>query len=69
MKNTDFTKITKFTNIAVCKNDKVLGFVSGNSVAELKRSVKKDINFNYRNHGIITICFQDRDCINVNSNI
>lgn len=61
--------LTKFTNIAVCKKDQTLGFVSGNSIAELKRTVKKDIHLNYRNHGIISICLDDRKCINVNSNI
>lgn len=58
----------KFENIAVVKNETVLGFVNGNSIAEIKRTVKADRNYNFRNHGIITICFNDRDCINVNSN-
>ena len=66
MKNTDFTK---FINIPVCKKDQTLGFVSGNSISELKRIVKKDKNIRFRNHGIITICLDDNDCINVNSNI
>jgi hypothetical protein len=58
----------KFENIAVVKNGTTLGFVNGNSVAEIKRIVKEDKNYNFRNHGIITISFDDRDSINVNSN-
>jgi len=59
----------KFENIAVTKKGTTLGFVSGNSIAEIKRIVKADKNYNFRNHGIICICFNDRPSINVNSNI
>jgi hypothetical protein len=59
----------KFQNIAVVKNGTTLGFVSGNSIAEIKRIVKADKNYKFRNHGIISICFDDRDSINVNSNL
>ena len=61
-------KTLKFENIAICKKDQTLGFVSGNSISELKRIVKEDKNIRFRNHGIITICFDDKECINVNSN-
>ena len=59
----------KYSNIPICKKDMTLGFVSANYISEIKRIIKKDESFKYRNHGIITICFSDRDCINVNSNI
>lgn len=61
-------KAYKFKNIAIVKNETTLGFVSGNSIAEIKRIVKSDFYYNFRNHGIITICFDDRDCVNMNSN-
>lgn len=62
----------KFENIAVVEkvngDFRTLGFVSGNSIAEIKRTVKADKNYNFRNHGIISICFDDRDSVNMNSN-
>lgn len=62
----------EFENIAVTTKDKgdctTLGFVSGNSVSEIKETVKADKNYRFRNHGIITICFDDRLSINMNSN-
>ena len=62
-------KTYKFEQIAVVKrNQTTLGFVSGNSVAELKRTVKADKNYNFRNNGIITLCFDDRNGVCLNSN-
>jgi len=62
----------KFETIAVVKFEKdnftTLGYINGNSIAELKRIVKADKNYNFRNKGIITITFDDRECINMNSN-
>jgi len=61
-------KTYKFEQIAIVKNQTTLGFINGNSVAELKRTVKADKNYNFRNHGIIEICFDDRESVKMNSN-
>jgi hypothetical protein len=62
----------KYQTIAVVKIEKdsftTLGYINANSIAGLKRIVKADRNCNFRNKGIITICFKDREGINMNSN-
>jgi len=46
-----------------------LGFVNGNSIAEIKRHVKKDSNYRYRKHGLITICDNSGIDFKMNSNL
>jgi hypothetical protein len=62
----------KYNNLAVVTKQngdyKTLGFVSSNSIASIKRTVKADKNYNYRNNGIIEICFDDMESIKMNSN-
>ncbi len=56
-------KITDKTGGFIC-----LGFVNGNSKAEIKRHIKKDSNYRYRNNGLITICDNSGIDFRMNSN-
>ena len=61
----------KYQNVAVVKKDtdRCLGFASGNSIAELKRSVKEDRYNRFRGHGTVILCFtDDRPDIRMDSN-
>ena len=56
-------KITDKTGGFIC-----LGFVNGNSITEIKRHIKKDSNFKYRNQGLITISDNSGVDFKMNSN-
>lgn len=61
-----------FENVAVVTKDKsdykTLGFVSGNTMDEVKNTVKEDKNYRFRNNGIIEICFDGIESVKLNSN-